>query len=53
MIEFMQTLGRGIIQGFNRYIENDLQDQIPLFIFAGVVLFISLLMKIYRKIKTK
>ena len=50
---FIQTLGKGIVQGFNQFIENDFHSYIPLFIVAAVVVAVSLLLKIIRKIKTK
>jgi hypothetical protein len=50
---FIQTLGKGIVQGFNQFIENDLQNYIPLFITAAVIVAVSLLQRIIRKIKTK
>ena len=50
---FMQTLGKGIVQGTKQYIDNDLQDYIPLFVFAAVVLVVFLIKKIIQKIKTK
>ena len=42
MMEFMQTLGKGIMQGINQFIDNDLHNYIPLFIFAAVVLAVFL-----------
>ena len=30
MMEFMQTLGKGIMQGINQFIDNDLHNYIPL-----------------------
>ena len=53
MMEFMQTLGKGIVQGFNQFIQNDLKSYIPLFVFAAVVVLFTLLKKIFQKIKTK
>ena len=47
----MQTLGKGIVQGTKQYIDNDLQDYIPLFVFAAVVLAVFLIKKIIQKIK--
>ena len=51
MIEFMQTLGKGIMQGFNQFIDNDLQTFMPLFVIAAVVLAVFLIKKIVQKIK--
>ena len=53
MMEFMQTLGKGIMQGINQFIDNDLHNYIPLFIFAAVVLALFLIKKIIQIIKTK
>ena len=53
MIEFMQTLGKGIMQGFNQFIDNDLQNYMPLFVIAAVVLAVFLIKKIIQIIKTK
>jgi hypothetical protein len=38
MIEFIQTLGKGIVQGFRQYIDNDLSSYVPLFIIAAVLI---------------
>ena len=53
MMEFMQTLGKGIMQGFNQFIDNDLQDFMPLFVIAAVALAVFLIKKIIQKIRTK
>ena len=53
MIEFMQTLGKGIMQGFNQFIDNDLQTFMPLFVVAAVALAVFLIKKIIQKIKAK
>jgi len=37
-MEFFQTLGKGIVQGFNQFITNDLESYIPLFIIAAVLI---------------
>ena len=29
MLEFMQTIGKGIIQGVKQYIDNDLSSYVP------------------------
>jgi hypothetical protein len=50
---FIQTLAKGIKQGFNQYIDNDLHDHIPLFVIAAVLLSFVLLKKIIEKIKNK
>ena len=31
MLEFMQTIGKGIIQGGKQYIDNDLSSYVPFF----------------------
>ena len=38
MIEFIQTLGKGIVQGFRQFITNDLNSYVPLFIIAAVLI---------------
>ena len=53
MIEFMQTLGKGIMQGFNQFIDNDLQTFMPLFVIAAVALAIFFIKKIIQIIKAK
>ena len=53
MMEFIQTLGKGITQGFSQFITNDLHNYVPLFIFAAVILIGSLLLRIIRKYKYK
>ena len=53
MIEFFQTLGKGIMQGFNQFIDNDLQNFMPLFVIAAVALAVFLIKKIIQKIRTK
>ncbi len=53
MMEFMQTLGKGIMQGLNQFIDNDLQNYMPLFVIAAVVLAVFLIKKIIQIIKTK
>ena len=50
---FIQTLCKGTVQGVTQFVSNDLQDYIPLFIFAGVAIVIKLLVGIIKKIKTK
>ena len=53
MMEFMQTLGKGIMQGLNQFIDNDFHNYIPLFIIAAVALTVFLIKKIIQIIKTK
>ncbi|MBO7045489.1 MAG: hypothetical protein J6W38_03940 [Prevotella sp.] len=50
---FFQTLAKGIVQGFRQFFANDLDNYVPLFIFAALVLIGSLLMRIIKKHKTK
>jgi hypothetical protein len=50
---FIQTLAKGIKQGFNQYIDNDLHDQIPLFIIAAVLIVFVLVKKLIVKNKNK
>ena len=38
MIEFIQTLGKGIVQGFLQFITNDLSSYVPLFILAAIII---------------
>jgi hypothetical protein len=42
-MEFFQTLGKGIVQGFNQFITYDLESYIPLFIIAAVLIIAALL----------
>ena len=53
MIEFMQTLGKGIMQGLNQFIDNDLQTFMPLFVIAAVALAVFFIKKIIQIIKAK
>jgi hypothetical protein len=50
---FIQTLCKGTVQGVSQYIDNDLKDYIPLFLFAAVALIARLCVVIYRKLKSK
>ena len=50
-MESMQTIGKGIMQGINQFIDNDLQNYVPLFVFAAIVIIGSLLLRIIRKYK--
>ena len=49
MIEFIQTLGKGIVQGFSQFITNDLRSYVPLFIIAAVLLIGMLIKKWMQK----
>ena len=53
MIEFMQTVGKGVIQGVRQYIDNDLENYIPFFIVSTVLLVGSLIWKMIKKSKNK
>ncbi len=46
---FVQTLGKGIIQGVKQFISNDLQDYVPLFILAALFIIATLFQKIIKK----
>jgi len=48
---FFQTLGKGVVQGIKQFVTNDLENYVPLFIFAAIVLIGSLLLRIIRKYK--
>ena len=50
-MEFFQTLGKGIVQGFNQFITNDLESYIPLFIIAAVLIIAVLLRNSIHKHK--
>ncbi|MBQ8989746.1 MAG: hypothetical protein IJ067_08655 [Prevotella sp.] len=47
------TLCKGFAQGVRQYIDNDLQDQLPLMIFAAVLIVGSLLIRMIKKIKNR
>ena len=49
MMEFIQTLGKGIVQGFSQFITNDLSSYVPLFIIAAVLLIGMLIKKWMQK----
>jgi hypothetical protein len=52
IMEFIQTLFKGIIQGVSQFITNDLHNYVPLFIFAAAILVIFKVkdwIKKYRK----
>ena len=53
MLEFMQTIGKGIIQGVKQYIDNDLSSYVPFFIIALVILVGYQVMRNIRKYKSK
>ena len=50
---FIQTLCKGTVQGVSQFIDNDLKDYIPLFLFAAVAVIARLFVLIYRKLKSK
>ena len=50
---FILTLAKGVKQGINQYITNDLESYVPFFIFASVVLVGSQLWKLIQKFKNK
>ena len=50
---FIQTLAKGIKQGFNQYFDNDLKDYVSLFIIAAVLIVFVLVKKSIEKIKNK
>ena len=37
-MDFFQTLGKGISQGFEQFITNDLESYVPLFIIAAILI---------------
>ena len=43
MIEFLETIGKGILQGIKQFIDNDLQGFLPLFVIAAILLLVVLL----------
>ena len=45
-MESMQTIGKGIMQGINQFIDNDLQNYVPLFVIAAVVLTVFVIKKL-------
>ena len=49
---FFQTLGKGVVQGIKQFVTNDLENYVPLFVIAAIVLIGSLLLRIIRKNKT-
>ena len=50
---FIRTLCKGTLQGIQQYIDNDLENYIPLFVIAAVLLLFTLINKIIRKYKTR
>ena len=46
---FFQTLGKGVVQGIKQFVTNDLENYVPLFIFAAVVIIGSWLWKMIKK----
>ena len=50
---FIQTLCKGTVQGVSQFVSNDLKDYIPLFIFAGVMIVVSLSKDLIRKLRNK
>ena len=50
---FIQTLGKGILQGVKQFISNDLQDYVPLFILAAIFIIATLFQKMIKKINKR
>jgi hypothetical protein len=50
---FIKTLSKGIVQGINQFISNDLQSYIPFFIIAAVIIVAALLKGIIGKFNKK
>ncbi len=50
-MDFFKTLGKGITQGFEQFITNDLENYIPLFIIAAVLIIAVLIRNWFRKNK--
>ena len=48
-MDFFKTLGKGITQGFEQFITNDLENYIPLFIVAAVLIIAVLIRNWFRK----
>ena len=51
MMEFIHTLCKGIIQGVNQFITNDLASYVPLFIIAAVILVIVKVKDLIQKFR--
>ncbi len=47
--QFVKTLGKGIVQGFNQFIDRDLNSYVLLFIIAAVLLVAKFVYGIIRK----
>ena len=50
---FIKALAKGIRQGLDQFISNDLHNFVPLFIVAAVIIVVVLLKRIIGKFKTK
>ena len=50
-MDFFKTLGKGITQGFEQFINNDLENYIPLFIIAAVLIIAVLIRNWFRRNK--
>jgi len=50
---FIQTLVKGVVQGFHQYVDNDLSSQLPLFVIAAVLIVFVLLKKVIKKFRNK
>ena len=50
---FMQTLGKGVLQGVKQFISYDLQDYVPLFILAAIFIIATLFQKMIKKNKKR
>ena len=48
-----QTLYKGFVQGVCQYIDNDLQDQIPLMVIAAVLIVGTMILRIIRNFKNR
>jgi len=53
MIELIQTLAKGVIQGVKQFITNDLEGYLPLFIIAGVLIVFVLLKDLIQILRNK
>ena len=51
MMEFIHTLCKGIIQGVNQFITNDLASYVPLFIIAAAILVIVKVKDLIQKFR--
>jgi hypothetical protein len=50
-MDFFKTFGKGITQGFEQFITNDLASYIPLFIIAAVLIIAVLIRNWFQKNK--